>query len=68
MNLRPYLDHVPVLGERVYVDPAEALEMALALTPAVRLDHSYLPNDFTLCLDKVPAWERSSGGPDEKSL
>lgn len=41
---------------RVYVDPAEALEIALALTPAVRLDHSYLPNDFTLCLDRTPAW------------
>jgi SAM-dependent methyltransferase len=47
---------------RVYVDPAEALEMALALTPAVRLDHSYLPNDFTLYLDKTPAWERGAGG------
>jgi len=54
---------------RVYVDPAEALEIGLALTPAVRLDHSYLPNDFTLCLDKLPAWERSSpGGRDETSL
>jgi len=46
---------------RVYVDPAEALEMGLALTPAVRLDHSYLPNDFTLYLDKTPAWERRAG-------
>src|SRR6187401_2600364 len=25
MNLRPYLDHVPVVGERVYVDPAASL-------------------------------------------
>ena len=25
MNLRPYLDHVPVVGERVYVDPAARL-------------------------------------------
>jgi SAM-dependent methyltransferase len=47
---------------RVYVDPADALEMAFALTPAVRLDHSYLPNDFTLYLDKTPAWERGAEG------
>lgn len=47
---------------RVYVDPAEALEMGLALTPAVRVDHSYLPNDFTIYLDKTPAWTRGSGG------
>ena len=47
---------------RVYVDPAEALEMGLALTPAVRLDHGYLPNDFTLFLDTKPAWERGNGG------
>ena len=46
---------------RVYVDPAEALEMGLALSSAVRLDHSYLPNDFTLYLDKTPAWERGAG-------
>jgi ubiquinone/menaquinone biosynthesis C-methylase UbiE len=45
---------------RVYVDPAEALEMGLALTHAVRLDHSYLPNDFTIHLDKTPAWERGA--------
>ena len=25
MNLRPYLEHVPVVGERVYVDPAASL-------------------------------------------
>ena len=46
---------------RVYVDPAEALEMGLALTPAVRLDHSYLPNDFTVYLEKAPSWERGTG-------
>jgi SAM-dependent methyltransferase len=46
--------HVP---GRVYVDPAEALELGLALTPAARLDHSYLPNDFTLHLFPRPAWE-----------
>ena len=53
---------------RVYVDPAEALEMALALTPAVRLDHSYLPNDFTIHLDKTPPWERGAGERNEKSV
>jgi SAM-dependent methyltransferase len=42
---------------RVYVDPAELLELGLLLTPAMRLDHSYLPNDFTLHLYKTPAWE-----------
>ena len=42
---------------RVYVDPAELLELGLLLTPAARLDHSYLPNDFTLHLYKTPAWE-----------
>ena len=43
---------------RVYIDPAKALEAALALTPAVRLDHDYLPNDFTLHLLRVPGWHR----------
>ena len=42
---------------RVYLDPAAGLEMALALTPAVRLDHMYLPNDFTMYLFNTPAWE-----------
>jgi len=53
---------------RVYVDPTEAVEIALALTPAVRLDHGYLPNDFTLLLDKTPAWERGPRGDHEASL
>lgn len=53
---------------RVYVDPAEALEMAFALTPSVRLDHSYLPNDFTIFLDKTPGWHRGMRGQDEESL
>ena len=53
---------------RVYVDPSEALDMALALTPAVRLDHGYLPNDFTLHLDKTPAWERGPRGDHEASV
>ena len=46
---------------RVYLDPAEMLELALGLTPAVRLDHGYLPNDFTLHLYKTPAWEANRG-------
>ncbi len=46
----------PVEG-RIYVEPGKALEAGLALTPAARLDHSYLPNDFTLHLYKSPAWE-----------
>jgi SAM-dependent methyltransferase len=41
---------------RVYVDPAALVGAALRLTPAVRLDHTYLPNDFTLCLYRTPAW------------
>lgn len=54
--------HSPAHAEaRVYVDPAEMLELALGLTPAVRLDHGYLPNDFTLHLYKTPAWEAGRG-------
>ncbi|HUP30358.1 MAG TPA: class I SAM-dependent methyltransferase [Usitatibacter sp.] len=43
---------------RVYVDPSEALAIGLALTPAARLDHTYLPNDFTVHLYKTPPWEQ----------
>lgn len=42
---------------RVYVDPCEMLELGFAITPAVRIDHSYLPNDFTLYLFHQPPWE-----------
>ena len=42
---------------RVYLEPAEVLGMGLALTPAARLDHTYLPNDFTMYLYNTPAWE-----------
>jgi SAM-dependent methyltransferase len=42
---------------RVYVEPWKALEVGLALTPAARLDHTYLPNDFTLHLYQTPAWQ-----------
>jgi SAM-dependent methyltransferase len=41
---------------RVYVEPGEALAAAFALTPAVRMDHNYLPNDFTLHLYRTPSW------------
>ena len=44
---------------RLYVHPADVLQYALRLTPAVRLDHTYMPNDFTLCMYKNPAWEQS---------
>ena len=46
----------PVDG-RIYVEPPKALEAGLALTPAARLNHAYLPNDFTLYLYKTPAWQ-----------
>ena len=42
---------------RIYVEPEKALLAALELTPAVRLDHNYLPNDFTLHLYKTPSWD-----------
>jgi SAM-dependent methyltransferase len=45
----------PVAG-RVYVDPCDALAMGFELTPAARIDHNYLPNDFTLQLFKTPGW------------
>jgi SAM-dependent methyltransferase len=41
---------------RVYVDPCEMLGLGLAITPAVRIDHSYLPNDFTLYMFHQPPW------------
>ena len=45
---------------RIYVDPCKALEAGLSLTPATRIDHTYLPNDFTLFLYKIPAWQDES--------
>jgi SAM-dependent methyltransferase len=42
---------------RVYLDPAQVLDMGFELTRAARLDHGYLPNDFTLYLYNTPAWE-----------
>jgi SAM-dependent methyltransferase len=43
---------------RLYVHPTDVLQYALRLTPAVRLDHTYMPNDFTLCMHKNPSWEQ----------
>jgi SAM-dependent methyltransferase len=43
---------------RLYLHPADVLQFALKLTPAVRLDHTYMPNDFTLCLYRTPPWEQ----------
>lgn len=42
---------------RLYLHPADVLQFALKLTPAVRLDHTYMPNDFTLCMYRTPPWE-----------
>lgn len=42
---------------RLYLHPSDVLQFALKLTPAVRLDHTYMPNDFTLCLYRTPPWE-----------
>jgi SAM-dependent methyltransferase len=52
---------------RVYVEPSDALEMGLALSSAVRIDHSYLPNDFTLHIYKTLPWEHDRSR-HEKSL
>lgn len=43
---------------RLYLHPADVLQFALKLTPAVRLEHTYMPNDFTLCLYRRPPWEQ----------
>jgi len=45
---------------RLYLRPADVLDYALTLTPAVRLDHSYMPNDFTLSLYRTPAWKEQA--------
>ncbi|TAK84934.1 MAG: class I SAM-dependent methyltransferase [Betaproteobacteria bacterium] len=41
---------------RLYVYPWDILQLAMGMTPAVRLDHTYLPNDFTLCMYRTPPW------------
>ena len=43
-------------ANRLYIDPREALDWGLSLAPAARIDHTYLPNDFTLHLYKQPGW------------
>ena len=45
---------------RIYVEPGKAIEAALTLAPSVRLDHTYLPNDFTLYLYRSPQWASDS--------
>lgn len=42
---------------RLYLHPSDVLQFALELTPAVKLDHTYLPNDFTVCLYRRQPWE-----------
>lgn len=42
---------------RLYLHASDVLGYALSLTPSVRLDHTYMPNDFTLCLYRRPLWE-----------
>ena len=45
---------------RLYLHPSDVLQFALSLTPAVRMDHTYLPNDFTLCMYRTPPWQESA--------
>jgi SAM-dependent methyltransferase len=47
-------------AKRLYLHAWDVLEFALTLTPAVRLDHTYLPNDFTLFLYRTPPWQQES--------
>jgi SAM-dependent methyltransferase len=42
---------------RLYLEPADVLQFALTLTPAVRMDHTYMPNDFTLCMYRRFPWQ-----------
>jgi ubiquinone/menaquinone biosynthesis C-methylase UbiE len=43
---------------RIYAEPSQMLDYALTLTPAALLDHSYLPNDFTLVLHREVPWQQ----------
>ena len=52
-------------ANRLYVDPCEALDWAFALTPSASIDHTYLPNDFTLLLHRAPAWLDAPAGGAE---
>ena len=62
VNFLSALSPAPAEG-RVYVDPCEAMRMAASLTPSLRIDHTYLPNDFTLHLFRHPAWEGEKARP-----
>lgn len=42
---------------RLYLNPSDVLQFGLTLTPAVRMDHTYLPNDFTLFMYRTPPWK-----------
>ena len=53
---------------RFYADPADILKLGLALTPAVRLDHDYLPNDFTLYLYAEYPWTQTANPAGGGSL
>jgi len=50
------------VANRLYVDPCQALDWAFRLTPSARIDHTYLPNDFTLHLYKTPSWTSAATG------
>jgi hypothetical protein len=56
LNFRPRGAPRPAPG-RLYLEPADVLQFALTLTSAVRMDHTYMPNDFTLCMYRKPPWE-----------
>ena len=45
---------------RLYLHPYDVLQFAVTLTPAVRLDHTYMPNDFTLHLYRTPPWQEAT--------
>ena len=49
-------------GASAPTEPAKALEAGLSFTPSARIDHTYLPNDFTLYLYKTPAWRQETEG------
>lgn len=45
---------------RLYLQPADVLQFALTLTSAVHMDHTYMPNDFTLCMYRRAPWQEVS--------
>ena len=48
--------------KRLYFHPREVLDWMAPLTPALRLDHGYLPNDFTVHVYKTPPWTQAASG------